>query len=54
MAKEMMASGADRREVAGILKMRYNDQEDFLAAARRADRQQLINASIGSPKPISL
>jgi DNA polymerase-3 subunit delta len=42
MAKEMMSSGRDRREVAGILRMRYNDQEDFLAAARRADRQQLL------------
>jgi DNA polymerase-3 subunit delta len=42
MAKEMMSSGRDRREVAGILRMRYNDQEDFLAAARRADRKQLL------------
>jgi DNA polymerase III, delta subunit len=42
LAKEMMSSGRDRREVAVILRMRYNDQEDFLAAARRADRQQLL------------
>ena len=43
MAKEMMNRGQERREVAGILKMRYRDQEDFLAAARRADRKRLIN-----------
>jgi DNA polymerase-3 subunit delta len=42
MAKEMMARGQDRRDVAGILKMRYRNQEDFLAAARRADRNRLI------------
>ena len=43
IAKEMMRRGDDRRDVAGVLKMRYRDQEDFLAAARRADRKQLIN-----------
>ena len=43
MAKEMMARGDDRREIAGILKMRYRNQEDFLAAARRADRKTLLN-----------
>jgi DNA polymerase III subunit delta len=42
MAKEMMTRGDDRREVARILKMRYREQEDFLAAARRSDRDQLI------------
>ena len=41
-AKEMMARGQDRREVAGVLKLRYRDQEPFLAAARRADHAQLI------------
>ena len=43
MAKEMMARGQDRREVAGVLKLRYRDQESFLAAARRADRTRLVN-----------
>jgi DNA polymerase III delta subunit len=42
MAKEMMDRGDDRRDIAGILKMRYQGQQDFLAAARRADRRQLI------------
>jgi len=43
MAKEMMTRGDERRDVAGILKMRYREQEDFLAAARRADRTKLIH-----------
>ena len=30
-----MSRGVDRREVAGVVKLRYNDQEPFLAAARR-------------------
>ena len=42
MAKEMMGRGVDRREVGNILRMRYREQEDFLAAARRADRDGLI------------
>ena len=42
MAKEMMGRGIDRREVANVLRMRYREQEDFLAAARRADRNELI------------
>jgi DNA polymerase III subunit delta len=37
MAKEMMAKGSDRVEVAKTVKLRYSDQEQFLAAARRAD-----------------
>ncbi len=41
-AKEMMAGGADRSEVARAIKLRYSDQEAFLAAARRADRETLI------------
>ena len=44
MAKEMMNRGQDRRAVAGILKMRYREQEQFLSAARRADRKQLLRA----------
>ena len=43
MAKEMMSRGADRREVANVTKLRYNDQEPFLAAARRADTKKLTN-----------
>lgn len=35
--KDMMQRGADRREVAVAVKMRYSDQEAFFAAARRAD-----------------
>lgn len=42
MAKEMMDRGEDRSRVAGVLKMRYGDQEPFLAAARRVDRAKLI------------
>ncbi len=42
MAKEMMGRGVDRREVGNTLRMRYREQEDFLAAARRADRNELI------------
>jgi DNA polymerase-3 subunit delta len=42
MVKEMMARGGDRREVASVLKMPYRQHEDFLAAARRADRSTLI------------
>lgn len=42
MAKVLMQQGADRREVASVLKMRYNDQEPFLAAARRSDMAKLV------------
>lgn len=41
-AKEMMAGGADRAEVARVAKLRYSDQETFMAAARRADRDVLL------------
>ena len=44
MAKEMMSRGVDRREVANIAKLRYNDQEPFLAAARHANTKSLIHA----------
>lgn len=43
MAKEMMNSGRDRSDVAGILRMRYREQEDFLTAARRVERKKLLN-----------
>lgn len=44
MAKEAMAAGADRGEVARIAKLRYSDQEGFLATARRTDRKRLEHA----------
>jgi len=44
MAKEAMSQGAERAEVARIAKLRYSDQESFLAAARRADPAKLSRA----------
>lgn len=44
MAKEMMERGVDRREVANVVKLRYNDQEPFLAAARRVEMKKLVSA----------
>lgn len=44
IAKDMMSRGADRGDVAKVLKMRFNDQEPFLAAARRADANALDRA----------
>lgn len=44
MVKDMMERGVDRSEVARVVKMRYSDQEPFLAAARRADLRVLKNA----------
>lgn len=44
MAKEMMSRGAGRAAVASAVKLRYNDQEPFLAAARRANIHSLTNA----------
>lgn len=44
MAKDMMDRGLDRREVASVVKLRYNDQESFLTAARRADAARLREA----------
>lgn len=44
MAKEMMSHGADRSEVAKVMKMRYSDQEPFLAAARRSSTATLTKA----------
>ena len=43
-AKEAMTHGADRAEVARIAKLRYSDQEPFLAAARRASTQRLTRS----------
>jgi len=44
MVKDMMERGVDRAEVARVLKMRFSDQEPFLAAARRADLHGLKKA----------
>lgn len=44
IAKSLMKQGADRREVANAIRLRYSDQEQFLAAARRADEVDLIKA----------
>lgn len=41
-ASSLMSAGADRSEVAKVLKLRYNDQDKFMAASRRADVAQLI------------
>lgn len=41
MSKELMRNGVERREVARIMKLPYSKQEDFLAAARRADTEKL-------------
>jgi DNA polymerase III subunit delta len=41
MVKDMMERGVDRGEVAKVVKLRYNDQEPFLASARRADIDKL-------------
>lgn len=44
MAKDMMERGLDRREVANAVRLRYNDQESFLAAARRTKLTDLSKA----------
>lgn len=44
MAKEMMERGVERREVANAVKLRYNDQEPFLAAGRRVEMVKLVSA----------
>ncbi len=41
MSKELMRNGVDRKEVARIMKLPYGKQEDFLAAARRAEPEKL-------------
>ncbi len=41
LSKELMRQGVERGEVARIMRLPYNKQEDFLAAARRADTEKL-------------
>ena len=43
MAKTMMDRGDDSREVKSILRMPWQQQEEFLAAARRADSGRLMS-----------
>ncbi|HEX3101366.1 MAG TPA: hypothetical protein VHQ01_06240, partial [Pyrinomonadaceae bacterium] len=43
-AKEMMSRGVDRREVASAVKLFGRGQDDFLAAARRAETSKLVSA----------
>jgi DNA polymerase-3 subunit delta len=44
MAKEAMSQGLDRGDVARMVKLRYSDQESFLATARRTDAGKLAGA----------
>jgi len=44
MAKDMMSRGAARGDVASAVKLRYSDQEPFLAAVRRTDMNSLNRA----------
>ncbi|MBV9240380.1 MAG: DNA polymerase III subunit delta [Acidobacteria bacterium] len=43
-AKDLMERGLDRRQVVGSLRLRYSDQEPFLAAARRTKLSSLTQA----------
>lgn len=44
IAKGLMERGVERREVASAVRLRYDDQEPFLAAARRATTDMLDRA----------
>lgn len=41
MVSSMMSNGTDRREVARVMNLRYNDQEDFLRSARQLGTAKL-------------
>jgi DNA polymerase-3 subunit delta len=41
LAKELMRNGVERSEVARTMRLPYSKQEEFLAAARRADAERL-------------
>ncbi len=41
LSKELMRQGVDRKEVARVMKLHWNKQEDFLATARRSDAEKL-------------
>ncbi len=40
LAKELMSQGVERKEVARVMKLHWEKQEDFLATARRADAEK--------------
>lgn len=44
MVADMMSRGVDRREVARVMNLRYNDQEDFLKAARKMGVSKLAHS----------
>jgi DNA polymerase-3 subunit delta len=44
MVKDLMDRGVDRREAAGVLKLRYSEQEQYFAAARRTQMSSLADA----------
>lgn len=44
MANDMMARGVDKREIANVVKLRFSDQEPFLAAARKVKTGALTSA----------
>ncbi len=41
LSKELMRQGVERKEIARIMKLRWDKQEDFLATARRTDAEKL-------------
>ena len=43
MVSSMMSNGVERSEVARVMNLRYNDQEDFLRTARRIGTHSLAN-----------
>ena len=44
MVADMMSRGMDRGEVVRVMNLRYNDQEDFLKAARQIGAKKLAHA----------
>jgi DNA polymerase III subunit delta len=44
LAKESMSQGIERAQIARMLKLRYSDQQAFIAAALRADSNRLVRA----------
>lgn len=43
LAKEMMAQGKERADVSKVMRLPYGKQEDFLATARRIEREKLTH-----------
>ena len=44
IAKDLIDRGVERKDVVNSLKLRFNDQEQFMTAARRADLKNLTRA----------